>query len=46
MKAQTRYAFEGQLAEWSTQRETDPVYFDEQASMWRLLDYKTARPPR
>jgi len=41
MKIQPRYAFEDQLAQWSTQRETDPVYFDEQTQMWRLLDYAT-----
>lgn len=39
MKVQTRYAFEDRLAQWQTQRETDPVYFDEQTQMWRLLDY-------
>ena len=41
MKTQPRYAFEDQLEQWRTQRETDPVYFDEQAQMWRLLDYAT-----
>ena len=41
MKTQPRYAFEDQLAQWSTQRETDPVYLDEQTQMWRLLDYAT-----
>ena len=41
MKTQPRYAFEDQLAQWVTQRETDPVYFDEQTQMWRLLDYAT-----
>jgi cytochrome P450 len=40
MKFHPRYAFEDQLAQWRTQRETDPVYFDEQAQMWRLLDYE------
>ena len=39
MKVQTRYAFEDRLAQWQRQRETDPVYFDEQTQMWRLLDY-------
>lgn len=41
MKSKPRYAFEDQLAQIRTQRETDPVYFDEQAQMWRLLDYAT-----
>jgi cytochrome P450 len=41
MKTQPRYAFEDQLAQWSTQRETGPVYLDEQTQMWRLLDYAT-----
>lgn len=41
MKVQPRYAFEDRLAQWRTQRETAPVYFDEQTQMWRLLDYAT-----
>jgi cytochrome P450 len=41
MKTQPRYEFENRLAQWRTQRETDPVYFDEQTQMWRLLDYAT-----
>jgi cytochrome P450 len=41
MKTQPRYAFEDRLAERTTQRETDPVSFDEQTQMWRLLDYAT-----
>lgn len=40
MKFHPRYAFEDQLAQTRTQRETDPVYFDEQAQMWRLLDFE------
>jgi len=41
MTTQTHYAFESRLAQWSAQRETDPVYFDEQTAQWRLLDYQT-----
>jgi cytochrome P450 len=41
MKTKPRYAFEDRLAQWRTQRETDPVYFDEQTKMWQLLDYAT-----
>jgi cytochrome P450 len=41
MKTQPRYAFENRLAQWRTQRETDPVYFDEKTEKWRLLDYAT-----
>jgi cytochrome P450 len=41
MKTQPRYEFEDRLAQWRTRRETDPVYFDEQTQMWRLLDYAT-----
>ncbi|HLH58915.1 MAG TPA: cytochrome P450 [Streptosporangiaceae bacterium] len=41
MRTQPRYAFEGQLEQWRARRGTDPVYFDEQAQMWRLLDYAT-----
>lgn len=41
MTTQARYAFEDRLAEWSRQRESDPVYLDEQTGTWRLLDYAT-----
>jgi cytochrome P450 len=41
METKPRYAFEDRLAQWRTQRETDPVYFDEQTKMWQLLDYAT-----
>ena len=36
-----RYAFEEQLPEWSARRAREPVYLDEAAGMWRLLDYAT-----
>jgi cytochrome P450 len=39
MTSHIRYAFEDRLAEWSKRRESEPVYLDEQAGMWRLLDY-------
>jgi cytochrome P450 len=39
MKTRPRYAFEDRLAQWSTRRETEPVYFDEEVQKWRLLDY-------
>jgi cytochrome P450 len=41
MTAQPRYALEDRLPQWSSQRASDPVYRDEQAGMWRLLDYGT-----
>jgi cytochrome P450 len=41
MKVQPRYAIEDRLEQWRTQRETDPVYFDEHTERWRLLDYAT-----
>jgi cytochrome P450 len=41
MKVLPRYAIEDRLEQWRTQRETDPVYFDEHRQMWRLLDYAT-----
>lgn len=39
MTTQARYAFEDRLAQWSAQRESDAVYFDEQTGMWRLFSY-------
>lgn len=36
-----RFAFEELLTGWGQQRETDPVHYDEQHQMWRLLDYPT-----
>jgi cytochrome P450 len=41
MTVPPRYALEERLPQWSAQRDTRPVFLDEQSGMWRLLDYAT-----